>query len=66
MIMSKDRFTEQWTQKTFTNVDGDKMRIEHDKDDCGVMSICIGDEEFWFDKKHATHIAETLQEISGN
>jgi len=64
-MMSKDIFKEQWTQKTFTNADGNKMRVEHDKDDFDAMSICIGDEVFWFDKKYATDIAEALVGIAG-
>ena len=59
-----ERFTEQWTQKSFTNADGDKMRIKHDEDDFEVMSICIGGEEFWFDKTNANNIAEALQQIA--
>ena len=59
-----DRFTEQWTQKSFTNPDGDKMRVKHDEDDFEIMMICIGDEEFWFDKKNANNIAEALRQIA--
>jgi len=59
-----ERFTEQWTQKSFTNADGDKMRIKHDEDDFEVMSICISGEEFLFDKTNASSIAEALQQMA--
>lgn len=62
--MSKDRFTEQWTQKTFTNADGDKMRINSDLDDSEAISIYINGEEFWFYKKNAVNIAEALKQIA--
>ena len=54
--------TEQWTEKSFTNEDGDKLKISHCEEK-ELREIKIEDGVFWFPVENGKDIAEAILAI---
>jgi hypothetical protein len=57
--MSRDSFAEHWTQKTFINPEDQRLVIEIDGNDSGVV-LRIIDNEFYIPKDKVSDVSDAL------
>ena len=59
-------FTEEWTEKTFTNQDGQILRVRAVELAERMIEIEINGETFWFSRDKAGDICKAISSLSSN